>query len=201
MKGSRLIVLVSLIVAVSTGTFLAILNKYGSWSDHQLTELNPLLSIILAAIQWTFLLSYSDHPKKEREITKVFKKSVRLKHGLIITAFFFLCVLVLGLNEPSETIQKLHLVATGLAITTGYITLLTYPETPKGHKYANIGAAIGLTGFILGFVLNLYSVSWAEVIVSIPLAIFIFVTYIKFRTFDKTKRYESCICNRTPSKQ
>ena len=195
MKGSRLIVLISLIVAVSTGVFVAIMNKQPSWSQQHNTDYDFLLYLTLGSILITFIKASDNHPQRDREITSINwlpkRLSIKLKHGFFTTALMFLGVITFGVNHRFEWVVNLHLIFTGLAIVTGYISLLTYPETSKGHKLANIGSAIGLTGFILGFVFNFYSVSWAEVIVSIPLAIFIFVTYIKFRTFDKNKGYEN----------
>ena len=194
MKGSRLIVLVSLIVAVSTGVLVAIMNKKPSWSQQHNTDYDFLLYLTLGSILITFIKASDNHPQREREITSINwlpkRLSIKLKHGFFITALMFLGIITFGVNHRLEWVVNLHLMFTGLAILTGYLTMLTYPEG-NNHKWSNIGAAIGLTGFILGFVFNLYSVSWAEVIISIPLAIFIFVSYIKFRTFDKTKDYEN----------
>jgi len=177
MKPSKIIE-IALIAAVVTGIVAAILNKAESFSQLHDTPWDILLKMFLASVLWAFLLSLATHKEKDREITKIkwINTSVKLKHGFVWTALFFTMVLILGVNHQDKWVRDLHLVFTGLAILSGYLTMLTFPETRSGHMWANIGSVIGLVGFSLGFNFGLYTVSWAEVLASIPLAVFIYKT-------------------------
>ena len=183
MKGSKLLITIGSFSAVIIGIVSAILDKENSWSQLHNTDYDPLLYFILGSIMITFLLSYSFHPHREKEITAITwlpkRVSIKLKNGLITTAFLFFGVMIFGVNHKNNIISDLHLIFTGLAILSGYITMLTYPTTKNGHLLANIGGLFGLIGFSLGFNFHLYSVSWSEVMAAIPLGVFIYITIRK----------------------
>jgi len=194
-----IIVKIFLVSAIVAGVVAAILNKAKSWSQLDQTDYNPLLNFILGCIFATYLLSFAFHPLKEKEITviKFFKWRIPfiLKWVFFVNAFFYLMVLTFGVNHSSELFQALHIGFTGAAILTGFLPMLTLPETKKGHLIANTGIVLGVVGFLLGFAFNLYSTSWSESIVAVILGIFLLVTFkVKnkilylVRNFNKNKK-------------
>ena len=54
--------------------------------------------------------------------------------------------------------------------------MMIYVETEEAKAWTYWGVSFGLGGFMLGFFFDFYSVSWAEVLASIPLAIFLLKT-------------------------
>jgi hypothetical protein len=182
MKGLDLIIKICVYVALALGVLMSILNFADSWSEHHYTAYDPLLYTLLLSIVITFLSASSSAKDKFKELTAVYlfgnRISYRLEHALRITAFLFCGVIIFGVNNTESifgvTIQTLHLVFTGLAIVSGYVTMLLYAESQKARLASYIGLGFGLVGFMLGFAFNVYSVSWAETLASIPLAVLIF---------------------------
>jgi len=172
MKGLTLNIKICIITALAIGLFMAILNLYQSWSQHHLSDLEPLLYVVLLCISFAYLMASFAHPNKLREITKIGKMSFRLEHAFRINAYLFSGIIIFGVNSSIGWVANLHLFFTGASILLGYITILIYDSIKRYY----IHTAIGIGGFVLGFVFNLYSVSWAEVIASIPLAVFLLKT-------------------------
>lgn len=179
MKSYKSLIVIALIAAVSTGIFTAILDKKNSWSELHTTQYDPLLYFTLGLIMAVYILAFAFHPEKDREITKIkwLKINVILKWAFLITAGLFLMVMTFGVNHEAALVQDLHIVFTGLAIMAGILTMVTYPETKKGHLVANTGAGLAVFGFSLGFNFRLYSTSWSEVVVALIFATFILITY------------------------
>lgn len=87
------------------------------------------------------------------------------------TAFMFIMVGVFSVNSTSSTIEILHLIFTGLAIITAYISLIVN-QTDKIMKissYASFG--VGALLFSFGYFFNWYSVAVSELLVSTTLLI------------------------------
>ncbi len=168
-------------VAIVMGLVMAILGMYESWSQHAGTVHDPMLYATLFCISSAFLVSNSNHPFKEREITKIFGISYKLKHAHMAIALFFGGVIVFSVNNSIWWVETLHLLFTGLAIGTGYITLLIYPETKKGHTWALVGFIIGVSGFLLAYLFHIYSIAWGEVIAAFPLIVWMYIT-LKIKT-------------------
>lgn len=178
MKGARLNVTILTALALAMGLLMAILNNYPSWSQHAGTNEDPLLYATLFFIAAAFMIASFGHPDRYREITKMWVVgNFRLEHCFRLVSYFFGGVIAFSVNNEFWLIETLHLVFTGLAIATGYLGLILYPETKKGHLWAWIGFAFGIGGFIAAFVFRLWSVAWGEVLAALPLAIWMFVTY------------------------
>lgn len=181
-------------LAIATGTIAALLNKKESWSQLHLTVYDPLLNFILGCIYGVFLLAFAFHPDKEKEITKIkwLNLSIKLKWAFFTTAMLFLLVLTFGVNHQSKFIGSLHIIFTGLAILSSILTMVLYPETKKGHLWANTGALLASVGFILGYVFKIYSTAWAEVIVAFIFGTFLFVTFnIKKKIITLAKKFKN----------
>lgn len=182
MKGLDLIIKISLYTALLLGVLVAILNYRNSWSELHYTVYDPLLNLILLSIVTTFLSASATVKDRFEELTALYifgeRISYRLEHGLRWTALLFAGVLIFGVNNRAEileiTIRDLHFIFTGLAIVSGYITMLLYAESAKHRTISYILTGFGLVGFLMGFMLHLYSVSWAEVFASLPMALFIY---------------------------
>lgn len=181
MKGLKLNINICLVIALILGIVMAILNLYGSWSQHHLTAYDPFLYATLVCISFSFLMASAIHDDKYKVLTKVFGISYRLEHCFRLTAYFFAGVIVFGVNSPVEFIETLHFVFTGLGIVSGYIGFIFYSKTKKERIWSYIGTLIGIGGFVAGFLFKLYSTSWAEVIAAIPLAIWMYKSLNKKR--------------------
>ena len=190
MKGAKLTVAILTPLAIFLGVVMAVFQFSDSWSQNHYTENDPFLYLTLFCISSTFICARFRHPDRYREVTKVGKISVRLEHLVTLTFFLFGVVITFGVNNnaiaitsfwlvPDITVSFLHLVFTGLAIGSGYIMLMTYPESKKGHTWALIGLCFGGLGFILAYVFSLYSIAWGEVLAAIPFAVFMYVTWIR----------------------
>jgi hypothetical protein len=172
MKGLKLNIKICIITALVLGILMAVLNIYQSWSQHHLSDLEPLLYIVLLCISFSYLMASFEHKNELKEITKVFGMSFRLEHAFRLNAYLFAGVIIFGVNSSIAWVEIAHFIFTGLSIILGYLTMLTYSSSKRYYLHT----AIGLGGFILGFIFGLYSTSWAEVIAAIPLALFLYTT-------------------------
>jgi hypothetical protein len=180
MKGLRLNVTILTFLALVLGVLMAVLNTYPSWSQHAGTNEDPLLYATLFCIASAFMIASFGHPDKKREITKMWViGSYRLEHCFRLVAYFFGGVIAFSVNSEIKIIETFHLAFTALAIAAGYLGLILYPETKKGHLWSWIGFAFGVGGFLLGFIFGLWSIAWAEVLAAFPLATWMFITYKK----------------------
>lgn len=185
MKGARLHVAIYTTSSLLTGLLMAVLAWNESWSQNHSTEYDPFLYLTLVPILAAFLTASYKHPERLREITKVKKylfwgksQQIRVEHLLRLTGLFFGGVIVFGVNHPNWLVETLHLAFTGLAILTGYTMMLIYPESKKGRVWSWIGFVVGGSGFLMAFLFQSYSIAWGEVIASIPLAFWMFNTWI-----------------------
>lgn len=183
MKGAKLYAAIFTPVALALGTVMAIKNWAESWSQNHSGEYDWMLNGTLICIILTFWSVRFAHPEKNREITKIFGKSYKLKHAATLTALLFCGVLMFGVNNHTElifgiTVSDLHIFFTASAIASGYMMIMTYPQSKRGHTWALIALIIGVGGFVLGYVFKLYSISWGEVWAASPIAAFMSVTWL-----------------------
>ena len=174
MKGLKLNINICIGLALVLGVIMAILNLYGSWSQHHLTVFDPFLYATLCSISFSFVMASFAHKHKYRVLTKFFNIEYRLEHCFRLTAYLFAGVIVFGVNSPIKFIELLHFIFTGLGIVSGYIGLLFYYKNKKGRLFSYFLTLIGVGGFVLGFIFKLYSTSWAEVIAAAPLAVWMY---------------------------
>jgi len=178
MKGIRLTTRISIISAFILGLVMAIINVHPSWSQFAGKPLDPFLYSTLFLISIAFYGSSFDHPKQHRHLFWLTKKiDVRFEHIARFTTFMFGGILTFSVNSPIYFIEVLHFVFTGLGIGFGYLLLLFYFKTNRTRLWSYVGVVFGIVGFILGFVFDVYSIAFAEVIASLPLAIFLYLTY------------------------
>ncbi len=178
MKGAKLNVNILTALALLLGVLMALLNLYPSWSQTAGSNHDPLLYATLFCIATSFMIASFAHPQKRMNITKMWViGNFRLEHYFRVVSYLFGGVLAFSVNNEFEIVEILHLVFTGSAIAVGYLGLILYPTTQKGHLYSWIGFCLGVGGFLLGYVFGWYSIAWGEVIASIPLAIFMLVTW------------------------
>lgn len=166
MKGSRLNINILIILAVFTGVSMAVLSFAPSWSQFAGTKNDPMLYATLFCISSAFMISSFTHPDKQRYIGFGF----RWKHFNRLTAYFFGGVIAFSVNNDTGWVETAHLVFTALAIGTGYIGLVLYPESKKGNRWSWFGFAFGILGFFAGYIFGLWSIAWGEVLAAIPLA-------------------------------
>lgn len=173
MKGLKLNIRIGIIVAFTIGLAMALLNLYPSWSQYAGNVQDPMLYATLFTIANVFMMSSFGDTK---HIFQIGKMDVRFEHLSRIIAYMFAGVIVFSVNSESDLVYTLHLIFTALSIGTGYLLLLFYYDDQRGRTLAIAGTAFGIVGFLIGFIFGLYSIAWAEVIASIPLAIFLWNT-------------------------
>ena len=173
MKGAKLNVRILSIVALLLGTLMAVLNLYPSWSQTAGTIHDPLLYATLVSIFGIFMISSLTLWQSEVEITKILWIRLGLGQAFRLIAYLFAGVIIFSVNNEYWLVEYLHLIFTGSAILFGYIAMITYPKFKREKLLALVGSLFGVTGFLLGFVFDTYSVAWAEVIAATPLAIWV----------------------------
>ena len=172
MKGIDLIIRILIPTALALFVIAGVLNKADSLSGLHLTLYDFLLLACLQSIVLALWSAASNVKDKRKELTKLFGMSYKLEHALRLTAFLFSGVIILGVNN--EPTYILHLIFTALAIISGYVIVLLYPDTKLGRVWSYIGVGFGAVTFGLGFFGNYYSVTWAEFFVAIPIAIILY---------------------------
>ena len=172
MKGLDLIIRILIPLALALFVIAGVLNKADSLSGLHLTVYDYLLYTCLQAIVLALWSAASSVKDKRKELTKIFGMSYKLEHALRLTAFLFSGVIILGVNN--EPTYILHLIFTALAILSGYVIVLLYPDTKLGRTWSYIGVGFGAITFGLGFFANYYSVTWAEFFLAIPIAIILY---------------------------
>lgn len=178
MKGARLTVTITTLSALAFGLVMAIFGWNESWSQNHTSPYDPFLYLTLFCISMTFIIASYHHPKKYREVTKIGVYSIRLEHLLRLVCLLFGGVIVFGVNSPIWIVETLHLVFTGLAIGIGYLMIMTYPESKRGHFWSFVGLIFGGAGFLLGFLFHFWSIATGEVLATIPFIIWMFNTWI-----------------------
>jgi hypothetical protein len=183
MKGLKLYIHVFYAVVMTSGSVLAVLNYYNSWSDHVVDPaFRPLLNLMLAMISFVHFIISLLAKENRKVLTVVFKKPIRLGWALRLTGTLYLGILVCELHNKTVlldfaitdsfkiilTYHILHYVFTALAIISSYLTLLFYCDTKQERLWSYLGLAFGVVGFGLGLILGIYSVSYAELLVAIP---------------------------------
>jgi len=138
-------------IAFLLGFIMTVLAFNPSWSQWADTYNEWVLYMCLGAIVMAFM-------KRGQQFDEV-------------TAVMFLLVGAFSVNSESKIVEIAHLIFTGLAITSAYISLIAN-QTEKMmiiSSYASlIIAVITFTG---GYFFNWYLVATAELIVSVPLLI------------------------------
>ena len=178
MKNAKLNVYILTGITLVLGLLMAILNLSPSWSQSAGKPHDFLLYGCLFCISSALMIASFAHPEKDKEISKFpVMGQIRLSHSFRLTAYLFGGVIMCSVNSELWLIETLHLVFTGLAILSGYVGLVLYPETNKGHNWALVGLVFGVGGFLIGYLFNAYSIACGEVLASIPLAVFMIKTW------------------------
>ena len=172
MKGIKLITRICIVVAFVIGVFMALLNLYPSWSQYAGNAEDPFLYATLFLICLSFYGASVVHSKRYKILFWIKSTDIRFEHLARVVAFLFGGVLIFSVNSPVKFIEILHLIFTGSAIGIGYVLLWFYTK----KVWSFIGVCFGVIGFVLGFVFNLYSTAWAEVLAALPLGIFMYMT-------------------------
>lgn len=191
LKGINLIIRILLPLSLGLFIFAGINNHATSLSGHHMTVYDPLLYACVLAIytlMWDIAKVAVD---RDKVLNKILGIRLRLKHALRMSAAFFGGVIIFGVNNHSELafgveIYHLHLVFTALAILMGYAIVILYPEEKKERIISYFLLLFGVVGFGAGFLFDLYSVTWAEFLVALP------ITYTMYKILGKgTKKIDA----------
>lgn len=159
-------------IALILAVVMTALAKAPSWSQLHTTMHEPLLYATLLSIIIAFTI------KAFTGLNKAYKviKKLTVSHLDLVTALLFGGVLVFGVNSEVLFVKQSHLVFTGLAIAVGYLNLVLQ-QTEKMLKISALsGFILVLMSFPIGLLTTLYTIGEAELIASIPLAIYLFNT-------------------------
>ena len=174
MKGLNLTI--SILIPTTLVLFIVagVLNAADSLSGLHLTQYDIILLSCIFGISKTLFDTANVALDRDKELTKVFVISYKLKHALRWSGWLFAGVLIFGVNSDVNffgvSVYALHLIFTALAIINSYIIVLLYPDEKKERHISYVQTAFGAIGFGLGFFLNLYSVTWAEFLAAVPIA-------------------------------
>lgn len=122
-----------------------------SWSQYADTHNEWLLYLCLGAISMA-------HIKRNQTFDE-------------ITAVMFILVGVFSVNSVVKWVEIAHLVATGLAIISTYISLIVNAKEQMMKVSAYMSLTFGALLFVFGYLFNWYSVAVAELLVSTTLLI------------------------------
>ncbi len=172
MKGLDLIIRILIPTTLVLFLIAGITNKADSLSQLHLTVYDFILYACLQSIVITLWSASIVAVDKRKELTKIFGISYKLGQALRYTAVFFSFVIILGVNNTD--LYALHLIFTALAILSSYLIILLYPDTKRGRIWSYIALGFGAITFGLGFFGNYYSVTWAEFLVSLPIAVLLY---------------------------
>jgi hypothetical protein len=186
LKGTDLIVRVLPPIALGLLLFASINNFATSLSGHHMTVWDPILYACVLAI-YTLMWDISKVAvDRDKILSQFLGIKYRLKHALRWAAAFFGGVIIFGVNNHSDLffgveIYHLHLIFTALVILAGYKIVMLYPEKKKDKIISWFLLAFGMIGFGAGYFFNLYSVTWAEFLVALP------ITYTMYKILGKKK--------------
>jgi hypothetical protein len=167
MKGLDLIIRILIPIALALFIVAGLYNYANSLSEHHMTLMDPILYACILAIYTIILILSFVTEQGDRVLNKLFGIPYRLKHGLRWCAAFFGGVIIFGVNSEMEVIRILHLVFTALAIITGYTILWWSGVLSK--TWSIVLTIAGAICFSLGFIWDIYSVTWAEFLVALPI--------------------------------
>ena len=139
------------IIAFVLGFIMAVLAFNPSWSQYADTSNEYLLYLCLGAIVMAFM-------KRGQKFDE-------------ITAVMFIMVGVFSVNSENKTIEILHLIFTGLAIISAYVSLIANQTDPMMIKSSYVALGTALVLFLGGYFFSWYAVAIAELLVSVPLLI------------------------------
>ena len=167
----RILIPTVLVIFVVAG----ILDVADSLSGLHKTSYDVLLYACLLFIFKTLFDTAQVAQERDKVLTKVFGIEYRLKHALKLSGWFFGGVIIFGVNSEvlifGISVYALHLIFTALSIITGYSIILFNAKTKRQRIFSYIKTGFGVITFALGFFFNVYSVTWAEFLVAIPIVI------------------------------
>jgi len=180
MKGISLIIRILLPLSLALFVWAGFMNYSNSLSGHHLTKWDPLLYACLLCIYTIFWTVSNLDKSKETVLGRIGRKEYRAEHALRLAAFFFGGVIIFGVNSEEPlfwvvTVKHLHLIFTATAIVFGYTFILWLPSTWQYRKFWRwVLLGFGGITFFLGFAFDLYSVTWSEFFVALPITFAIY---------------------------
>lgn len=93
-----------------------------------------------------------------------------------IVSMLFACVMFFGVNSELKWVSNLHLVFTGLAIVSAYVSMLGYYKGGISLKASILAAVVGLGGFVFMFLWPLFTTAEAEMWAAFPIVVWEFGT-------------------------
>jgi hypothetical protein len=176
MKGAKLYIEVFTYAAMALAFIMTILDIHNSWSDHAMTPQVPLLNAAIGMICFIFLIRSLTYADREQVLFHIFRMPFRVSHSNSLTWLMFFGIIVFHVTHPHLWVEILHLIFTGAAIVSAYTEMLFVYER-KPEKWGNVlGVVAGCIGFALGFFFHLYSISTAEVLAALPIAVYVLST-------------------------
>lgn len=143
-----------------------------SWSQNHVTDYDFLLYMCLFGITMTFFLRSLFHVHRHRNLFWKFSQGT----WNFIVSMLFACVMFFGVNSEVKFVSTLHLIFTGLAIVSAYVSMLGYYNKGVRLHGAILATSVGLGGFLFMFLWPLFTTAEAEMWAAFPLMVWIFGT-------------------------
>lgn len=171
MKGTSLIIRILIPLALGLFAWAGIMDYSNSLSGHHLSGWDPILYACLLSI-YTAMFTVSMKPEAKGLVLGSWRNiKYRAEHALRWSAAFFGGVIIFGVNSEIKAVEILHLAFTALAIIVGYTLVLLIPGSrPYRIFWRWVLLGFGFVAFFAGFWFDLYSVTWAELLVALPIA-------------------------------
>jgi sulfite exporter TauE/SafE len=189
MKGSYLLMTILKYLIIALGILMVVMGLYNSWSEHVVDDrYRALLNALLWSASVFYMVSSYVLTNRKKVLSKFLGMNIRFGQALRITSFMFLGILLSELENYTVVLwlplDTWHYIFTGLAIVSAYITWLFEADTRYHRRNSYIGLAFGAITFLAAFIFDLYSVGLGEVLVTVPL--FLYMTYQYRKHADNT---------------
>jgi hypothetical protein len=138
-------------IAFILGFIMTVLAFNPSWSQYADTFNEYLLYMCLGAIIMAFMKRLNKYDE--------------------VTAVMFIMVGAFSVNSTVKWVEIAHLIFTGLAIVSAYISLIANQTDKMMRLSSYIALGMATVLFLGGYFFSWYAVAVAELIVSVPLLI------------------------------
>jgi len=123
MRGFKLRLFILILSALLGTSVLTFYSPEASWSQNAATKaFSWLLNFAVISIGASFLELAHKHPKRNLEVYKWLKISIKLEHLCFFTAWAFFFIVIFHLNSPNIP-EDLHNISTGLAVLGLYLVM------------------------------------------------------------------------------
>ncbi|PXX26301.1 hypothetical protein C7967_11563 [Thalassospira sp. 11-3] len=173
MHGYRLVIKILVYLTLALSSVMVGLNfitgsPYVSWSLYMGSDtLYPLLLATLLSISIALVTRGYTHPERHSVLFSKWGIDVSLEGLNKYAGVVFALVLVFAVSHPSWYVQNMHNILTGIGMFLVHLELWTYYQGEKKRSW-RIYSVLGIVGFLLAYIFNLYTIGLGEILVTLP---------------------------------